>query len=287
VIRLVAFDLDGTLLHKSNIPSQQSWDVVRELLDRGISVASISGRNFDRNQIPFRDDMDVANALSVGAYNGAMAFAPHVDGRRELLYAQRLETDVFDELMQYLAKYNINFVYCRCDLDGDDIAEVYITDRDTILGRAVAEMTEMTYEVDHDLLGRIGRGDLGPSPKIMILPDPEKLEKTLSDLERIFGDRVYMAWAVAGRVEIMHPQVDKAVALKAIADHVGVSMDEVMAIGDGNNDLPMLKAAGVGVLMGNADDATKADVAGQGLHVTTTVEEDGFAAAVRKFVLDG
>ncbi len=286
MIRLVAFDLDGTLLHKSNYPSQVSWGVVRELLDRGIFVASISGRNFERNQIPFIEDAKVADALYVGGYNGALAFAPRVNGRREMMYEQRLTADVFDDLIQFLADRNMNFVYCRCDLDGDEISEVYITDRETEMGRAVAAMTDMTYEVDAGLLDRMRSGNLGIPPKVMILPDPEHLDQTLDDLDRVFGDRVYMAWAVAGRIELMHPQVNKSVALKAIADYAGVSMDEVMAIGDGNNDLPMLQAAGTGVLMGNADEATKAEGVRLGLHTTTSVEEDGFASAVRKFVLD-
>lgn len=286
MIRLVAFDLDGTLLHKSNYPSQASWDVIRALLDRGVSVASISGRNFDRNQIPFREDPQVADALYVGGYNGALAFTPRVDGRRELMYEQRLTADVYEGLVQYLDEKQMNFVYCRCDLEGDDIYEVYITNRDTELGRAVAAMTDMTYEIDAGLLGRMRLGDLGIPPKIMMLPDPKLVDQTLDDMNRIFGDQIYMAWAVAGRIEVMDARVNKAVALKAIADQAGVAMHEVMTLGDGNNDLPMLHAAGVGVLMGNADADTKKVVEGKGLHMTASVVDDGFAAAVQKFVLD-
>lgn len=84
----------------------------------------------------------------------------------------------------------------------------------------------------------------------------------------------------------MDARVNKAVALKAIADHAGVSMDNVMALGDGNNDLPMLYAAGVGVLMGNADADTQQAVSGMDVHITSSVMEEGFAAAVHKFVLD-
>jgi len=286
LIRLVAFDLDGTVLHNSNALSQGSWEVIRTLLDRGYGVASISGRNFDRNQIPFRQDLSVADALYVGCYNGALAFAPKLNGPRKLMYEQRLAPDVFGELMAYVADRKLNFVYCRCDLVGEDVAEVYITDKDTDRSRAIAAMTEMTYEVDAGLLDRIGSGDLGIPPKVMILPDADHLDQTLGDLDRIFGDRIYTAWAVAGRIEIMHAQVDKSVALKAIAKHAGVPLNEVMALGDGNNDLPMLQAAGVGVLMGNADQATADAVVNMGLQRTAPVGQEGFAQAVNKFVLD-
>ncbi|MBT3603636.1 MAG: HAD-IIB family hydrolase [Candidatus Latescibacteria bacterium] len=286
MIRLVAFDLDGTLLHQSNEASQASWDVIQALLDRGVRVASVSGRNFDRNQIPFHTAPKVADALYVGGYNGALAFAPRDEGRRELMYEQRLTPEVFNTLMAYISDKNMNFIYCRCDLEGDDISEVYITDRDTELGRAVAAMTDMTYELDAGLVDRIRTGRLGIPPKIMLLPEPDQVDQTLADLKRIFGDQVYLAWAVVGRIEVMHAQVDKSVALKAIADHAGIPMADVMAVGDGNNDLPMLKAAGVGVVMGNADPATMAAGVDMGLHVTSSVEEEGFAVAVRKFVLD-
>ncbi len=285
VIRLVAFDLDGTLLHKSNIPSQVSLQIIRELINRGIQVASISGRNFDRNQIPFKQNLTIANALYVGAYNGALVFAPRVNGHRSLMYEQRLTRDVFAELMQYIIDRRVNFVYCRCDLDGHELREIYITDRDTEQGRAVAAMTEMTYDVDAGLAKRIQAGELGIPPKVMLLPEPEDLNGLLDDLKRMFGDRIYTAWAMVGRVEVMNPAINKGRALEAIARHAGIPMSDVMAIGDGNNDLPMLQAAGVGVLMGNADAETHEAVKGQGIHVTSRVDADGFAEAVRKLVL--
>ena len=83
-----------------------------------------------------------------------------------------------------------------------------------------------------------------------------------------------MAWAVAGRIEIMHPDVNKGAALTAIANHIGSSLNEVMAVGDGNNDLPMLRVAGTGVLMHNADAATHRAVAGENILQTDHIEND-------------
>ena len=286
MIRLVAFDLDGTILNHNNTPSDASMAAICDLLDRGVAVASMSGRNFERNQIPFVSNPSVADALYAGCYNGAMVFAPKINGTRQLMHEQRLPDDIFSSLVQYADDRLMNFVYCRCDMNNEGPCEVYITDRMTKMSRAVATMTNMVYEVDADLAQRVRTKELASPPKIMLLPEPGHADETVDELKNIFGDQIYMAWAVAGRIEIMHPDVNKGAALTAIANHIGGSLDEVMAVGDGNNDLPMLRAAGTGVLMHNADAATHRAVAGENILQTDHIENDGFAKAVRRYVLD-
>jgi len=286
VTELVTFDLDGTILNHSNTPSEMSMAAIRDLLDRGVAVASMSGRNFDRNQIPFKSDQALADALYVGCYNGAMVFAPGKDGERQLMHEQRLPDDVFLSLIQYADERNMNFVYCRCDLDRDGIHEVYMTDRTTEMSQAIAAMTDIVYDVDANLARRLLDKDLATPPKIMLLPESGQADETVDNLKQMYGDQIYMAWAVAGRIEVMHSEVNKGVALKAIADCMGVDIQNVMALGDGNNDLPMLRAAGVGVLMANADEATRAAVEGEDVLRTAHIEDEGFAQAVRRYVLE-
>ena len=284
MIRLVAFDLDGTVLHGSNAVSEATLDTIRTLLDRDIGVAAISGRNFDRNQVPFRGDPALANALYAGCYNGGLVFGPGAGASRPLIHETRLPADVFLDLVRYVAEHDINFVYCRCDLDATGIHEIYMSDRKTEVSEAVAEMTGLTYDYDATLAERLLVGELGVPPKIMVLPEADRVEKTIDDLTHHFGNQIYMAWAVAGRIEIMHTKANKGVGLRAIAEAMGIGMDAVMAVGDGNNDLPMLSAAGVGVVMENADAGTRA-AAGSEIWVAPTVAEDGFSEAVRRFVL--
>ena len=286
MIRLVAFDLDGTILNHNNTPSDASMAAICELLDRGVAVASMSGRNFERNQIPFVRNPSVADALYAGCYNGAMVFAPKTNDTRQLMHEQRLPNDIFLSLIQYADDRLMNFVYCRCDMNSDRPCEVYITDRLTKMSRAVATMTNMVYEVDAGLAQRIRAKELAAPPKIMLLPKPGHADETVDELKNIFGDQIYMAWAVAGRIEIMHPDVNKGAALTAIANHIGSGLNEVMAVGDGNNDLPMLRAAGTGILMHNADSATHRAVAGENILQTDHIENDGFAKAVRRYVLE-
>ena len=77
------------------------------------------------------------------------------------------------------------------------------------------------------------------------------------------------------------PGVSKGRALGALASHLGVALDEVIAIGDGSNDVPLLSLAGVAVAMGNAPEEGKA-VAD---HVTLDIEHSGVAAAIERFLL--
>ena len=79
--------------------------------------------------------------------------------------------------------------------------------------------------------------------------------------------------------------IDKGVAIRALVQSVGGAVERVLSVGDADNDLPMLRAAGVGVLMGNAKSEVKAAVAGEGIRIGPTFAEDGFAEVVREYVL--
>jgi len=82
-------------------------------------------------------------------------------------------------------------------------------------------------------------------------------------------------------INIIAPEVSKGNALKVLASHLGVSMSEVIAIGDGTNDISLLSMAGLAVAMDNAPDEVKA-VAD---HVTLDVDHNGVAAAINRFLL--
>ena len=104
---------------------------------------------------------------------------------------------------------------------------------------------------------------------------------------REFGDNLHFSWVTTPSypgvdfINVVAPGVTKGEALKALASHLGIALDEVIAVGDGNNDISLLSSAGLGVAMGNATDRAK-EVAD---YVTLDVERGGVAAAIRKFLL--
>ena len=78
--------------------------------------------------------------------------------------------------------------------------------------------------------------------------------------------------------------VDKSKSLRALVDLVGINLDEVLTIGDGENDIPMLKTAGFGILMGNAESAVKRSIEGTSVSIGPSLAQDGFSATLRKFI---
>ena len=118
--------------------------------------------------------------------------------------------------------------------------------------------------LDVDLYARCQSGELGVPPKLMLEVDPARREQHIADIKALCGDQVYIAWAIPDRVEFMRRGVDKGVALRTLTERIGGSTDRVLAVGDADNDLPMLRAAGTGVLLGNAKAEVQAAVAGDG-----------------------
>lgn len=107
-------------------------------------------------------------------------------------------------------------------------------------------------------------------------PDQAGLRQCLADLPGIgFAD------PFPNDLEVIAGEIDKGEALRYLLDRLDIAPEEVLAMGDGGSDLPLLQAAGIGVAMGNATEAVKAGAD----FVTASCEADGVALAIEKFVL--
>ena len=285
MIKLVAFDLDGTVVDHQNVPTQSTLKTIRKLIDAGIHVASISGRSILKSQFPFEQHTDYAEILSVGSYNGAVALDRVRDGRRRTLHEQRMPDGTFQEIVAHLNAEEMNYIYCHLRLGEEGLeVEDYITLRREKTMDDMTVQVAMQFVIDPDLTEKIESGSYGLPPKILICPGQDRREAVYAELKEKFEGRLYIERTDADRVEAMHPDVNKAKALASICAACGVDVSEAMTIGDGSNDLTMLEAAGVGALLGNADDRTKA-MAKDVEHVPS-FHDDGFTIAVNRFVFD-
>ncbi len=284
MIDLVAFDLDGTVLDSEGRLAASAVTAIEELIVRGIPTASVSGRSIRRGLYPFTAYPALARALYIGGYNGSVVLGPGEGAEREVLREERLDEASFAQIVEYGRAEGLNLIYCLFERTAAGVAEEYryVQPMDYL-----ESFEEPGMVLDVDLYARCQSGELGTPPKVMLEVEPERREQHIADIEALCGDQIYVAWANPGMVEFMRRGVNKGVALQTLTERVGGCAERVLAIGDANNDLPMLRAAGIGVLLGNAKDEVKAAVAGDGVRIGPAFAEDGFAKMVREYALDG
>lgn len=177
--------------------------------------------------------------------------------------------------------------------DVKDAGEVvYLFVGDEIWANRWTESTERyskglgcAISVDPDLAGRCGRllrdlGEAGQPTSIVIRTTPEEARVLRGRFQSRYRERVRVTSSMPHFVDFLHPLASKRLALEHLATYLGLSGSEIMAIGDGENDLDMLEFAGIGVLVSNAPQSIQhlADF------VTNAPFADGVAEAISRFV---
>lgn len=265
-IRLIAIDLDGTLLSSSKTISEYTLSVLRKAIAGGAYVAIASGRIYSD---AVGHSERIAPGQPVICSNGSMACT---HDPFDVVYCECLQKAKLRSIVEILEKEKSYY-------------QVYCDDGSVMESRHPNPFHKRKNDV-YDYTGDVLNGDEMPKyvgdgalKVVCFSPDPEKLSRIRKAMEKLGGLEINSSWY--DNLELLASGVTKGAALKALADHLGVAMEETMAFGDNENDLSMIQAAAIGVAMGNATDVVKA----QADYVTATNDEDGVARAVAKFVL--
>jgi Cof subfamily protein (haloacid dehalogenase superfamily) len=242
-IRLVGIDLDGTLLDRDKRVSDRTARALRCLPSAGVKVVIASAR-------PPRSVRHIYAQLGLDTwqvnYNGA------------LIWDEPMRTPVFHRPMDG------QLVLRMIDRARDMFEEVLVSCE--IVDRWYTDREDQTYTTE---TGRLFKPDViapveefcaQPVTKLMFLGDPRIISRLEPLLHEEFGRDVTVLRTDDELLQIMNNRVSKAVALLKVAEHYGVSRDQIMAIGDAPNDVGMLQVAAVAVAMDNAHQVVK-DVA--------------------------
>lgn len=237
-IRLIALDIDGTLVDDEKELPAPNLRALRAARELGVHVAIASGRMVPSIEL-VQDRMGID--CSIIAYNGGKVVGSRADGRRVVSHSP-LPTEVFDRLLDFtLAEDRILNVYLEdrlfCDRshEGHRLPELY------------ARRTGSPYEFT-DIRQFRGRA----ATKLIILEEPRERDRLYLELREELDDEANLQCTDPEYLEIMAPGIDKATALPALADYVGCAVEEILAMGDADNDREMLRSAGVGVAVANA-----------------------------------
>jgi len=239
-VRLVAIDLDGTLLNDSKKVSDQTVKALCDLPERGVKVIIASAR-------PPRSVRAVYQTLKLDTwqinYNGALIWD---EPNNQAIFHRPLRASLVREMVE-LARDMFDETIVSCE-----VLDKWYTDRED-----QSHTTETGRLFKPDLIAPLEQICGQPITKLMLLGEPRIILRLEALLVDSFIDRVTIVKTDDDLLQIMDPRVSKAVALKKVATHHGIPMSQVMAIGDAPNDVGMLQLAGVAVAMDNAHGVVK------------------------------
>jgi Cof subfamily protein (haloacid dehalogenase superfamily) len=261
-ICLLALDLDGTLFDFSFQFSPRVRRAVAEAQRRGVAVTFATGRSVTSTR-PFAQELDIREPLI--CYQGGWI----ADRDGHVLHRVALDRALAAQIIDFAQAHNWHVNLYR---DG----QLYLTELrhpisfyEGLLNPAVQPVPDLHALLDRD------------PDKVLIVTEGNG-DEILAGLRERFDGQMEIVRSHDLFIEANPLNVDKGTGLAWLAGHLGVLQSQVMAVGDQDNDAPMVKWAGVGVAMGNGSPACKA-VADW---IAPTLAEDGAAVAIERFVLN-
>ncbi|MBV8246532.1 MAG: HAD family hydrolase [Candidatus Eremiobacteraeota bacterium] len=263
-VKLVALDVDGTLIDRDLVIRPRVRDAIARMQERGVAGCLVTGRMFSAT-LPFARELNITAPLI--CYQGAAVFDP-TSGKvlRETPLANAVVLDLIENVGRdglHLQLYANDEYYVEHD---NEYAELY------------AALSRHRPVVVPSLRERFAGSD---STKAVIVAHEDAAAAYIPRVREICGDRAYITRSYPQFIEVLNPAVNKGEALRFVAATLGVEMESVLAIGDSWNDAPLLEASGFGVAMGSAPPELLA-VAGA---TVGDVAHDGVADALERFVL--
>lgn len=269
MIKLVAIDLDGTLLNTHKELSEENKQAIQEVKAEGVKVVLCTGRPL-KAIAHLLDDLQLRNEGDYAVtYNGGLIQKTDTEEIVSQVTLTKEDAAEIYEMTQSL-RLPVNF------LDLKHIYEPpYPEGRPSLypqhmvyLDPKKVEMNELPEELAIN--------------KIVIHTKTEYLEEAIPEIPVSYYDQFSVMKSHPYMLEFMHKEADKGKGLKQLAAFLDIRPEEVMAIGDQENDLEMIQFAGTAVAMGNAVDTIK----DQADYVTRTENEHGVAYALDKLVLE-
>lgn len=274
MIKLIAIDMDGTLLNKHREISWGNLKALRYAHARGVALAIASGRAFfdirsKTKEIDMETHMIGTNGATIHSSDGKLLGADFLDRNEALKIVQELVDQQY-----YLAAYSEHHIYVPAqgtEWLHDELNRLGVHEDRSVGFQGATRDDFYRFVEDWDIFQN---RDTEFSKIIIFSYDDAKLKKAQDVYEA--RHKYSIVSSGTGNFEIMPPNVSKGNALDRLTNYLGIPLSQVMAIGDNYNDLSMFEVAGVAVAMGNADESIKAVCD----RVTTRCEDDGVAHAI-------
>lgn len=269
MIKLIALDLDGTLLNSEKKISEGNKNAIQLAKEKGVKVVLCSGRPLKG----IKRYLEELNLLDEGdfsiTYNGGLV---QKNKTSEIVSQKTLSYHQIQELYELSQQLNIPMNM----LDLEYVYEpAYPKNRESLYPSLMSASLPFVKKDINSFK------EAHQFNKVVYCTPPDVLDDAIAKIPSAFFENYSMMKSRPLLFEIMHPEVNKGKGIDSLCNILGYTKDEVMACGDEENDLAMLEYAGTAVVMENARDEVKEYAS----FVTKTNDEDGVAHAIQQFVL--
>lgn len=249
--KLIALDMDGTLLNSKKEITEQNKEAISKAMAQGVKIVLNSGRAYD----------GIAYAYKELGISGADQYMINSGGNiiesldKKIIYKKVMENNTCENIARDLKSEKINYVLIDIEGNSYDSYQEWMEKRMLNTNLAIA--------------------------KFMIHTHKRNLEETAEKLHQKYDAKFFVVVTSKRDIEIFPKEVNKGKALEKLAKHLKIKQEQVVAIGDLDNDIPMIKFAGLGVAMGNSPENVKiiSD------EVTADDNHSGVGQAIEKYVL--
>lgn len=263
--RMIAVDLDDSLLGDDLNISERNINALMEASNRGVVVTIATGRMYC-SALPYIEQLKLN--VPVITYQGGLIKNAL---SQEVLYHCPIPLEI---AMEVIEKSKSDGAYLQVYVDDKYYMEEY---------NNFSELYRLNVGVAGTAVGPLDKFLKKAPTKMLIIDEPSTILKMKDEYDRLFGEILQVTISKPIYLELTNKDATKGKALKYLAQSLKVDRNEIIAIGDSYNDISMIKYAGLGVAMGNAHE----DVKKWADYVTLTNNEDGVAEVVHKFILEG
>jgi Cof subfamily protein (haloacid dehalogenase superfamily) len=263
-IRLLLADIDGTLVTHDQVLTEAAKAAARDLGAAGIALALTSARP-PRGMRMLIEPLDLQGVLA--GFNGGLYVRPDLS----VIACTAIDAETAKKTVDlFLAERLDVWVYTEKDWMVRDPKGPHVAREAWIL------------QFDPKVVTDYNNDDLAQALKIVGVSDDLALvAECEGKAQKALGARASATRSEPHFLDVTHPEANKGAVVRTLAKRLNIAPEQVATIGDMPNDVMMFKKSGLSIAMGNASDAVKA----QASAVTDSNEDDGFAKAVRRFVL--
>lgn len=265
--QIIVFDLDGTLTNSQKKITPKTKQAIEQIQQQGIRVVLASGR-------PTCGILPIAEELNLTKYGG---FVLSFNGAnvinmqtQEVIYQKTLPTQIIPSLCEFAQHHKINLL----SYEGNTIITHASKDPYVIIE---SQVNHMQVKQISNLCDYIRF----PVHKCMIVGDSDRLEKLEPIAVSQLGGQLNIYRSEPYFLEFMPQQIDKAYSLGKLLTHLGLDKQQMIACGDGFNDISMIAYAGLGVAMQNAQPSVKASAD----YITSSNDQDGIVKVIETFLI--